>query len=80
MVSLGEVLGAFSAATHVSAPNLAGALWVVCGGVGGVLVLTWIFRVGQDAVRGSALHAPQALLLALAAFFLLIATVGVFYR
>lgn len=80
MAALDAVLGAFSAATHVAAPNLAGALLVACGGVGGVLVLAWIFQVGRDAVRGSVLHAPQALLLVLAAFSLLIATLGVFYR
>lgn len=80
MASLGDVLSAFGAAAPVSAPNLAGALLVACGGVGGVLVLAWVLRVGREAVRSSASHAPQVLLLVLAAFFVLIATLGVFYR
>lgn len=80
MPTLADVLSAFSGATAVAAPNLAGALLVVCGGVGGVLVLAWVFQVGHEALRGSVLHAPRLLLLALAALFILIAILGVFYR
>lgn len=80
MATLHEVLGAFSAATSLNAPHVAGALLTVCAGVGGVLVLAWVFQAGTDALRGGALHAPRLVLLSVAAFLVLLITLGVFYR
>lgn len=80
MAALADVLSAFGDATQVSAPTLAGALLVISGGVGGILVLAWILQVSREATRGSVHRAPTVLLLVIAAFFVLIATLGVFYR
>lgn len=79
MASWVDVLSAFRDATQIHAPNLAGGLLVVCAGVGGVLVLAWILRVGHDAARGTLYHAPQTLLLVIAAFLILLLVLGVFY-
>ncbi len=80
MATLDEVLSAFHDATQVSAPTLAGSLLVICVGVGGVLVLAWVFQVGRDATRGAVYRAPLALMWVIAALFVLIATLGVFYQ
>ncbi len=79
MASLADVLSAFHRATQIHAPNVAGGLLVVCAGVGGVLVLAWILQVGHEAARGTWYHAPQTLLLVIAAFLVLILVLGVFY-
>ena len=80
MATLNEVLSAFHDATQVSAPTLAGSLLTICAGLGGVLVLAWLFQVGRDAMRGSVYRATTALLLVVAAYFVLIVTLGVFYE
>ncbi len=80
MATLNEVLSAFHDATQVSAPTLAGSLLVICAGVGGLLVLAWVFQVGRDAMQGVVYRAPTALLWVIAALFFLIATLGVFYQ
>ena len=79
MATLHEVLSAFSTATTISAPQMAGGLLTLCAGVGGVLVLAWLFQVGQEAVRGSIYHGPRALLLVIAAFVTLTIILGIFY-
>lgn len=79
MASFADVLSAFQSATQIHAPNVAGGLLVVCAGVGGVLVLAWMLRVGHEAARGTLYHAPHALLLVIAAFLVLILVLGVFY-
>ncbi|MFZ1827657.1 MAG: hypothetical protein WAW42_02570 [Candidatus Competibacteraceae bacterium] len=79
MASFADVLSAFSDATHINAPNLAGGLLVVCVGVGGVLILAWVLQVGHDAARGALYRAPQTLLLVIAAFLVLLLVLGVFY-
>ncbi len=79
MASFADVLSAFQSATQLNAPNVAGGLLVVCAGVGGVLILAWILQVGHEAARGKLYHAPQALLLVIAAFLVLMLVLGVFY-
>ena len=79
MVALAEVLSAFNGATGLSALNLAGGLLITCAGLGGLLLLAWVFRVGQEAMRGTFYHAPRVLMLVIAAFLVLIVTLGVFY-
>ena len=79
--SMSEVLSVFAAATQLRAPALAGSLIAVCVAVGTVLVLGWLLQVGSDAVRGGdAARAPHVLLLVVAAFVVLVAVLGVFYR
>lgn len=78
--SLSEVLTAFKAATPVEAPNFAGGLFAVSLAVGGVLFLAWLFKAGSGAVSGSFLQVPRAVLLIVAAFVVLLLTLGVFYR
>lgn len=80
MVSPADILGAFAEATRVQATGLAGSLLVVCVAVGGLLVVAWVFRAGQEARRGSIPHASRALLLVTAAFSVLVLTLGVFYK
>lgn len=80
MATLEAVLSAFHDATQVSAPTLAGSLLTICAGLGGALALAWLFQVGRDAMRGPVYRAPLTLLLVVAAFFILITALGVFYE
>lgn len=79
MVALAEVLSAFAGATGLHALNLAGGLLITCAVLGGLLALAWVFRVGHEAVRGAFYHSPRVLMLVIAAFLVLIVTLGVFY-
>ena len=80
MATATEVMGAFSEATRVPATGLAGSLLVVCVGVGGLLLVAWVYRAGQEARRGSIPHAARMVLLVVAAFSVLFLTLGVFYK
>lgn len=78
--SLGEVLNVFNAATQIKATSIAGSLLAVCVAVGTVLILGWLLQVGSETVRGGWSRAPQVLLLIVAAFIILLLTLGVFYQ
>ena len=54
-----------------------GFLLTICAGVGGVLVLAWVFQVGRDATRGR-LPRPSRVDVGGSRFVCLIATLGVF--
>lgn len=76
---MGEVLTAFTDATGLHAPNLAGTIVLLSAALGGLLALAWVLRSGGEALRGGVLHAPRAVLLGVAAFLFLIIVLGVWY-
>lgn len=80
MATPAEVTGAFADATRMQPTALAGSLLIVCVAIGGLLLVAWVFRAGQEARRGSILHAALTVLLAVAAFSVLFLTLGVFYQ